>query len=186
MDSRQERLSRYLSYVLRHNPSSLGLTPDGADFVSLARLISAIRREKKWSWVTLEDVEGIQQRGGKMRFEIIGGRVRALYGHTLPAKVRHEEAVPPKILYHGTATKNLQSIRKDGLSPMHRQYVHLSSTADEAESVGFRRDEKPVILLVRALDAYRGGVKFYLAGSVFLSEPIPPEYLETMNGLNLA
>jgi len=178
MDARRERLSKFLSYVLRHDPDSLGLTLDADGFVPLDPLISAIRREKKWSWVTLEDVDEIQQRSDKRRFEIVGGRIRALYGHTLPSKVRHEEVVPPKILYHGSPRKNLQSILKDGLSPMHRQYVHLSITAYEAESVGLRRDEKPAIVRVFALDAHKGGVKFYRAGPVFLSDRIPPEYLE--------
>ncbi len=178
MDARRERLSKFLSYVLRHGPGSLGLTVDSNGFIPLDSLISAIRRQKNWGWVTLEDVSKIQKRSEKRRFEIVGNRIRALYGHTLPSKVQHEEVIPPLILYHGTPRENLQSILKEGLSPMHRQYVHLSSTANEAENVGLRRDENPVILRVHALDAHKEGVRFYRAGSVFLSEPIPPRYLE--------
>lgn len=179
MDKKREQLSRYLSYLLRHNPAQLGLTLDADGFVSLERLIAGIRQEKRWAWITLQDIAEIQEKSGKNRFEIVGDRIRALYGHTLPSKVHHDEVAPPEILYHGTPRKNLQSILKKGISPMHRQYVHLSSTPEEAVNVGERRDERPVIIRVRALDAYNSGVKFYRAGLVFLSNPIPPKYLES-------
>jgi putative RNA 2'-phosphotransferase len=172
-----ERLSKYLSYLLRHNPQLIGLKMDEYGFVSLNELLLTLRRDRTWSWVTGLDIEELHRSSDKRRFEIVGGRIRALCGHTLPSKVPHEEVVPPQILFHGTARKNLQSILKDGLSPMRRQYVHLSTSKQEAENVGRRRDECPAIVRVRALDAYNGGVKFYRAGQVFLSNSIPPAYL---------
>lgn len=172
-----DRLSKYLSYLLRHHPDSLGLTLDAKGFVLLDQLISAIRKEGQWNRVTLDDIVGVIGSSEKKRFEIVEGKLRALYGHTFSSTIRHDNIVPPEILYHGTSRKNLESILTQGLLPMHRQYVHLSTTQDEAKSVGLRRDEHPIIVKVMALQAHRSGLKFYRAGSVILSEPIPPKFL---------
>lgn len=178
LDAKRERFSKYLSYLLRHDPASVGLTLDADGFVSLGLLLSAIRRKNEWSWITRTDLEEIQRGGDKRRFEIVGDEIRALYGHTLKPKVRHDVIVPPKVLFHGTARKNVQPILEKGILPMKRQYVHLSSSAEEAKNVGLRRDEQPVVLRVFAFEAYKNGVKFFQAGPVILSESIPPRFLE--------
>ncbi len=174
----KERLSRYLSHILRHNASSFGLTLDPNGFVPLDRLVSAIRQQRKWSWVTLNDIVDVERTSDKKRFEIIGGHIRALYGHTIPSRISHEEVAPPEILYHGTSRRNAQAILRAGILPMRRQYVHLSTTAEEAEGIGLRRDEKPVVLRVLALEAYKNGVRFFRSGPLFLSERIPPKFIE--------
>jgi putative RNA 2'-phosphotransferase len=178
LDPDRERLSRYLSYLLRHSPDSIRLTLDEDGFIPLQRLISAIGRRNGWNWVTLDDIAEIQRSSQKKRFEIAEGRIRALYGHTLTSRIHYDSVVPPQILFHGTSRKNLESILKRGIMPMHRQYVHLSTSAEDAKSVGLRRDEDPVIIKVLALQAHKNGVKFFKAGAVFLSEPIPPRFLE--------
>ncbi len=62
---------------------------------------------------------------------------------------------------------------------MQRQYVHLSTDQDTARSVGQRRAETPVILVVRAREAYAAGVQFYLGNEdIWLSDPVPPEFIE--------
>ena len=43
--------------------------------------------------------------------------------------------IPPEILYHGTATKFLESIREKGILKRNRQYVHLSSDIETAKNV---------------------------------------------------
>ena len=177
-------MSRYLSYLLRHDPSSLGLSLDPDGFIPVDRLVSSIRLQRKWKWVTMNDVLDAVRRSDKKRFDIVEGRIRAIYGHTIPSRVRYEEVIPPEILYHGTSRKNVESILKGGILPMRRQYVHFSTTAEEAESVGRRRDEKPAILRVCALDAYKSGVKFFQAGSLFLSGPIPPKFIEVEDAQN--
>ena len=178
MGSRIERLSKYLSYILRHNPSSVKLALDENGFMQLDHLISAIQTEDKWSWVTRSDIMKVQRKSDKNRFEIVGNKIRAVYGHSLPARVQHEVVVPPVILYHGTARRSLQSILRNGILPMRRQYVHLSTSVEEAYYVGLRKDYDTLILRVLALKAHEAGVKFYQAGSVFLSEPIPSRFIE--------
>jgi putative RNA 2'-phosphotransferase len=178
LNSRTERLSKYLSYLLRHNPSSLGLNIDEDGFVQLDRLVSAIQTKKEWNWVTRNDIMNIQRDSDKRRFEILRDKIRAIYGHTFSKRIHRDPVVPPKILYHGTSRDNLQSILRNGILPMRRQYVHLSISVDEAHSVGLRRDQNPIILRVLAFEAYNSGVRFFQAGSLFLSEPIPPRFID--------
>jgi len=171
-------LSRYLSYVLRHDPSTLGLSLDPEGFVSLPQLLSAMKRQKKWNWVKRGHVKEIVETSNKKRFEIADNRIRALYGHTVPLEVRYENVVPPAFLYHGTSEAKLESIMESGLKPMRRHYVHLSTTCEDARDVGLRKNAHPMIIRVLALEAHRNGIKFYKAGEVFLSEFIPSSFLQ--------
>jgi len=56
--------------------------------------------------------------------------------------------------------------------------VHLSVDVETAEQVGKRRDDEPVLLTIRALDAWQCGVQFYIGNEkVWLADAIPPEYI---------
>ena len=99
--------------------------------------------------------------------------------NSVPGIIKRREAVPPKILYHGTAHRFLPSIQKEGLLPMGRQYVHLSADIPMAESVGKRRDDNPAILQVNASQAYKDGIQFYIGNEeVWLCDHVPVKYLK--------
>jgi putative RNA 2'-phosphotransferase len=66
---------------------------------------------------------------------------------------------------------------RDGLEPRDRQYVHLSCTADEAESVARRHDPSPAILIIAAQDAHAEGIRFYESGPLYLVENVPAKFL---------
>lgn len=84
---------------------------------------------------------------------------------------------PPEILYHGTAEKSLDSIRRQGLLPMGRQYVHLSWDEKTARQVGARHG-KPVVLQIDCAAMQKDGLPFYLsANNVWLVEHVPTKYL---------
>jgi len=52
-----------------------------------------------------------------------------------------------------------------------------------ARTVGCRRDPEPVILAVRAGEAHRGGVVFYLGHEeIWLADPVPARYLTRLEG----
>lgn len=73
----------------------------------------------------------------------------------------------------------IDSIKIQGLLPQGRQFVHLSEGDNVATMVGKRRDSKPRILEVRALDAYKDGISFYHGNEdIWLSDPIPPKYID--------
>lgn len=65
-------------------------------------------------------------------------------------------------MYHGTATRFLEQIRRHGLKPMQRQHVHLSADRETAYKVGIRHGF-PVVLSIRALALAQTGQAFYRA-----------------------
>ncbi|NIR87529.1 RNA 2'-phosphotransferase [Candidatus Bathyarchaeota archaeon] len=179
MSSRMEqdlkvRVSRYMSYLLRHNPE--GLKMDRRGFVGLDRLLEKLddRFQIDESFV-LEIVEKSDRR----RFEVVGGRIRALYGHTIPVRLELEEDELAKVFYHGTTTEAASEILRVGLRPMKRRWVHLSPTMEIAREVGYRRTESPVVLEVDAEAARGDGLKFYRATEkVYVCGAVLPRFIK--------
>ena len=118
----------------------------------------------------------------KQRHELADGRIRALYGHSIPGKLRKERTAPPAVLFHGTAPASLPIIGREGLLPMRRQYVHLSVERDGAVAVGRRKAPAPAILLIKAQKAWEAGVSFYAGNEkVWLADCVPPAFIEFEN-----
>ena len=170
-------LSKEISYALRHAPEKYGLKLDDEGWVSLESSMTALRRESKWEGLTEEDVYEMMDKFPEKRHEVYGGRIRALYGHSIPQKIVKVISEPPQFLYHGTTNKSMENILKVGLKPQKRQYVHLSQDIETAIAVGKRRDESPVVLLVESKKAYEEGILFYLGeDNIWLSQSIPSKY----------
>lgn len=175
-----ERLSRTVAHALRHQPWIYELEVDEAGWAPLDQLLEALRRDRPaWSDLAVGDLEEMIRRSEKRRYEIHEGRIRALYGHSLPDRLEKEPAEPPPSLFHGTDPAALPDIRGEGLRPMGRQYVHLSIDRQAAEEVGRRKARNPAVLRVDAAAAHAGGVTFYAGNEkVWLSDRVPPRYLE--------
>jgi putative RNA 2'-phosphotransferase len=167
-------LSRTLSHALRHQPWLYELELDGEGWVSLDALVEALRQDARWRDVTAEEVGEVVAGGSKQRHEIVEGRIRARYGHSIPQRLRLTAALPPAVLFHGTSPAAAEQIAVAGLLPSGRQYVHLSSTRDMADAVGRRKSPTPVVLSVDTVAASSLGVVFY-AGSdqVWLADAVP-------------
>ena len=173
------KLSKEISYALRHAPWEYELELDEEGFVPIEQLLQSLNLLNEYGRdVTKEDLEYIIAHSDKKRHEIVDDKIRALYGHSLPTKIEKTPGIPPDVLYHGTAKRFLDSIMKDGLLPMKRQYVHLNVDADMATLVGKRRDENPVILVIDAKTAFNDGIKFYIGNDkVWLCDKMPPKYI---------
>jgi len=174
--SRDERLSRFLAFLLRHHPEEVGLTLDEQGAADLDALTEAIRGRKGLEGVTREHIERLAASGpAAQRFEVLGNRIRARYGHSLPQAIQYEEAEPPEHLFHGTTPEGAEKVLAEGLRPADRQRVHLSIDTPAAREVGRRRCPDPVILRIDTAGARKAGVRFYHAGpAVWLSDEIPP------------
>ncbi len=95
----------------------------------------------------------------------------------MPVDLGYQPCEPPEILYHGTSERFLPEIFREGLQKRSRRHVHLSATAETAQTVG-ERHGKPIVLRVRAGDMHRAGFRFFLsANGVWLTEAVPCEYL---------
>jgi putative RNA 2'-phosphotransferase len=105
-------------------------------------------------------------------------RIRANQGHSIEVDLALTPREPPEMLFHGTATRFLASIRAQGLLAGRRQHVHLSADEATAVKVGQRHGE-PVVLRIRAGAMHQAGRAFYLsANGVWLTEHVPNEHIE--------
>lgn len=173
-------LSRAVSHALRHEPWLYELELDEEGWADVGTLLTALRQESS-EWVDLgqSDLAEMIRVSSKQRHELVQGRIRALYGHSLPGKLSRTPATPPVQLFHGTARASVASIRELGLLPMGRQYVHLSTDRETAIAVGERKAPEPVILLVKAQDAWKAGVSFYAGNEkVWLADQVPAQFIE--------
>jgi putative RNA 2'-phosphotransferase len=179
-----ERLSRTMAHALRHEPWVYELEVDEEGWAPLDQLLVALRtKRREWRDLDRSDLREMMRRADKRRYEIRGDRIRALYGHSLPGTLSREEARPPERLFHGTSPGALPGIRDEGLRPMGRQHVHLSTDRPTAREVGRRKARDPAILLVRAREAHRDGVSFYRGNEkVWLSDPVPPAFVAVEGG----
>lgn len=165
-----QKVSKRLSYVLRHRPDSVGLTLDEAGWVPVEKLLHAMK-------MTRSQLDEVVANNDKRRFTIEGERIRANQGHSVGVDLRLDPLAPPETLYHGTVARNLESIRAQGLLKGDRHHVHLSADPETAARVGARRG-KPVVLTVDSRAMAAAGHVFYRsANGVWLTDSVPPSFL---------
>jgi putative RNA 2'-phosphotransferase len=181
-DNRVKYISKKMSYALRHNPDKYGIKLDENGFTDLKVFLRAMNAMHHFEPpLTKDSIQYVMDHSDKQRFGMTATKIRALYGHSFPMKIRKEQTDPPDILYHGTAHRFLESIMQTGLLPMSRQYVHLSADLETARQVGLRRDSHPAILQIDAASANADGVRFYIGNDkVWLSDPILPKYIRIL------
>jgi putative RNA 2'-phosphotransferase len=91
--------------------------------------------------------------------------------------ISYVRKTPPEFLYHGTATRFLEAILKEGLRSGSRQYVHLSQDAQTATAVG-QRHGRPVVLQIEALRMHGQGFEFYQSeNGVWLTLQVPVAFI---------
>lgn len=177
MENQIKHISKFMSLVLRHKPGEIGLQLDEQGWAKLDELIS--KMNAKGVNVNFEIINTVVETNDKKRFAFNENKtlIRASQGHSIEVELSLPEIVPPDILYHGTAVKNLDSILKTGLQKQKRQHVHLSATIETARAVGSRHG-KPVILVIDAKMMQEAGFKFYLSeNKVWLTEAVPVQYI---------
>ncbi len=176
-DKTRVKLSKYLSFVLRHQPEAAGLTLDDEGWVAVDLLLEGCAREgKHLSRVHLDEIVA---KCPKQRFAVSedGQRIRANQGHSTDVELGYEPAEPPDLLYHGTVNQVLGLIFEKGLLKMQRHHVHLSADERTAKTVGGRRG-KPVVLVVDACAMRAAGHVFFCTpNGVWLTEKVPPEFI---------
>jgi putative RNA 2'-phosphotransferase len=175
------RLSKRLSYVLRHAPGSIGLTLDDAGWVDVEQLLIALAQHGRP--VTRAELDDVVARNDKQRFafDTTGTRIRASQGHSVPIELGYVPERPPAELFHGTVERNLAAILADGLRPGNRHAVHLSPDVETATRVGARRG-RPVVLRVDAAAMAAEGAAFTRsANGVWLVDVVPARHLRVFD-----
>ncbi|PJJ10290.1 putative RNA 2'-phosphotransferase [Flavobacterium sp. 1] len=171
-------ISKFLSFVLRHSPETIGLELDENGWADVEDLIS--KCPKDGSILNLELLEFVVENNDKKRFVFNENKtkIRASQGHSISVELNLVETEPPEFLYHGTVGKFLENIRKEGLQKISRQHVHLSKDKETAVKVGSRRGI-PQILIIKSGIMQRDGFKFYLSeNNVWLTDKVPETYIQ--------
>ena len=178
---RIDKLSVFISLVLRHKPDAAGITLDEHGWANVDELINGINNTGRKIDMTM--LEEIVKTDNKQRYSFNEDKtlIRANQGHSIPVDVELKEQEPPELLYHGTADRFVKSIMTEGLKPMSRLYVHLSKDVETAKKVG-KRHGNPVVLKVYSRQMNRDGVEFYLSeNGIWLTKKVDAEYLEQIN-----
>jgi putative RNA 2'-phosphotransferase len=180
MNGRDVRVSKFLSLVLRHKPEEIGITLDSAGWVGVKDLLQASAAHA--FPISMEELKRVVETNDKKRFAFSEDetRIRASQGHSVEVDLQYEPAVPPEILFHGTAERFLASIQAQGLLKGKRHHVHLSRDILTALKVG-QRYGKPVLLQVKSGEMHREGQLFFIStNGVWLTDHVPPAHLEVV------
>ena len=169
--NRSIRMGKRLAFLLRHDKEALMLG-----------------KIDEHGWRKVEELEvmgftrglldEIVATNNKQRFEYSddGKKIRARQGHSINVDVELAETTPPDVLYHGTATRFLESIYAEGLVHGNRLYVHLSADEATAINVG-KRHGTPFVIKIDCRKMLADGCKFYLSNNgVWLTKQVLPEY----------
>lgn len=142
MSKELTRTSKFLSLVLRHQPEAIGLSLDDHGWADVNELLACSAAQGRN--LSLDLLRRVVEDNDKQRFILDEDRlrIRANQGHSIAVDLELEARDPPERLYHGTATRFLSSIQREGLVSGSRQHVHLSRDVDTAMKVGQRHESR--------------------------------------------
>lgn len=170
-------LSKFLSLVLRHEPQRIGIELDEAGWTPvdmLLRKASAAGRP-----LTRELLDEVVASSDKQRFAFSedGLRIRANQGHSVEVELDLPAVQPPDVLFHGTASRFLAAILREGLDRRSRHHVHLTQDRLTALSVG-QRYGQAAILSIDAKSMFAQGHEFRrTANAVWLTDAVPATFI---------
>lgn len=171
------KISKYLSYHLRHHPQAIGLELAPGGWVSVENLLNATHQHN--FPLSRQELKEVVAKNDKQRFSFdeTGTLIRANQGHSINIDLQLKPTDPPEVLYHGTGHRAVASILQKGLHKMSRHHVHLSADIETAKKVGARHG-KPVVFAINTAKMQSNGYSFYRSDNgVWLVDEVPPEYL---------
>ena len=170
------KISKKLSKILRHRPDIIGLTLDENGWADVHELIQKFGTPPLSIWA----LKTVVAENDKKRFAFNDdfSKIRANQGHSVDIDLALEASEPPAFLFHGTATKSLQSIKNQGLIKGSRQHVHLSKDEQTAVRVGGRHGVA-VVLKVNAKEMFEAkNYPFYISNNgVWLTDHVPVRFI---------
>ncbi len=179
--NREKKISKSLSFWLRHRPEEIGITIGDDGWTNIDELID--KAADKGIYFDFNELKEVVENNDKKRFLINEDEtlIKANQGHSIDVKINFNEAVPPQILYHGTPVGVVDLIMKEGLKKMSRHHCHLSKDIETAEIVANRRGGEKVILKIEAMKMRSDKHKFYISeNGVYLVDEVPPQYISIL------
>jgi|GEM_PF-158079 len=170
-------ISKFLSLVLRHKPEEIGISLDKNGWTSTNTLLR--KCSERGINLDFEKLLMIVEKNDKKRFAFSSSfaKIRAVQGHSVKVALDIPPSVPPELLFHGTSSDFLQSIKKEGLLKGQRTHVHLSPNYETALQVSKRR-KNSIILAIKSGEMQRQGFTFYhTSNNVWLVENVPSQFI---------
>ncbi|KAM8847736.1 tRNA 2'-phosphotransferase 1 isoform 2-T2 [Synchiropus picturatus] len=179
-EDRYVRLSKSLSYVLRHGANQMGLHLSTDGFLDVDDLLA----HPQFHSYSLEDVQRVVDTNDKQRFKLRphtqDGRlqIRANQGHTVQVKDLELKPVQagspdcPAEAVHGSYMHHWTSIQQQGLSRMRRTHIHLAPGLPGEDGVisGMRRDCN-LAVFIDVPKALNDGIEFFWSENQVLLTP---------------
>lgn len=176
------KISKHLSYVLRHHPDSIGITLDKNGWADVDLIIKNSQERIEF---TFEELEEVVKTSDKQRFKFNEDKTKIManQGHSIPVDLQLQQITPPFKLYHGTAQRFISSIMKEGLNKMNRHHVHLyaEENLNKAKDTGARHQKgvESMVLVIEAKQMHNEGYKFYKTDNdVYLTDSVPSKYIK--------
>ncbi|GBN29967.1 tRNA 2'-phosphotransferase 1 [Araneus ventricosus] len=187
---RDIKLSKSLSWLLRHGADSQGVILDEGGFMDVQKVLNL----KQFKNFTVDDIKRVVEQNEKKRFTLRCNenclQIRANQGHTLKVdddallNLLTEEDVP-QVVYHGTYLSKLKNIKLKGLSKMKRNHIHFTPRfPGDGSVISGMRSSCEVVIGVDTLRAMKDGFKFYKSDNEVILCPgnhngvIPPNYFK--------
>jgi len=191
------RLSKALSWLLRHNAEKEGLVFLEGGFLPVQEVLK--HKRFRGGGYTLEDVQAVVAECPKQRFSLKTSQegallIRANQGHSISTvEVDLEEVVDPSqtpVVIHGTYLRNWDAIKTGGLSRMTRNHIHFSAGEPGQDGVisGMRKtaDLKIYMDMSKAMAA---GLRFFRSANNVILSPgdsngiIQPEFFSKVKNV---
>lgn len=122
------RVSKQLSWLLRHGAREVGLAMDEAGWAAIDDVLDVLS-------IPRGSLEEAVARNDKGRLVVDGARIRACQGHSIGAmpvtvdglESSWEMVAPSDDLWHGTRVAAIAGIAEHGIVPGGRSHVHLAA-----------------------------------------------------------
>lgn len=176
-DMEVEKVGRTLAAILRHGKFGPDMDPQG--YVAIRWIVDTIRANSpKAKWLRDWQLEALALTDPKGRYQIVGDKVRATYGHTVKLDLRLPTEGVPDSLYYPVDRDAVDEVLAKGIDPTDRAMVHLSKTYADAMRAGAVRTDDPVIIEVDVQACAAAGFPVGKAArTVYLCDRAPPEAL---------
>ena len=175
-----KRLSKKLSYLLRHGANEVGLCVNTAGY---ARVQDVLRLQDMRRY-TVQDIERVVAMNDKQRFTLKQDEqdealyIRANQGHTLPhidpdqllERIKDPALIP--VCIHGTYIHHMASIMKRGLCRMKRNHIHFAmGEVDDGQVISGMRKSVQVKIYLDVEKAMNDGILFYKSSNNVILSP---------------